>query len=123
MSVAVQSIQSLPGLDKSPYSFGDAESQAQFSEAKNVNATSPSARQWKVPTSAWQPLRHPRADQVSREVNAYFIQHWPFPNSKAERKFVNAGFPNVTCLYFPLAKDDRIHFACRLLTVLFLIDG
>ena len=29
----------------------------------------------------------------------------------------------VTCLYFPMGKDDRIEYACRLLTVLFLIDG
>jgi len=28
----------------------------------------------------------------------------------------------VTCCYFPLAADDRIELACRLLTVLFLID-
>ena len=120
MSVAVQSIQSLPGpfdihhtTNEEPLSNGD----------RSHNDVSSSTRQWKIPASAWQALRHPRADSVSREVNAYFIQHWPFPNSKAERKFVNAGFPNVTCLYFPLAKDDRIHFACRLLTVLFLIDG
>ena len=75
-----------------------------------------------IPPSKWQPLNHPRAKEVAKEVNTYFLQHWNFPNAKAETRFLNAGFSDVTCLYFPLAKDDRIHFACRLLTVLFLID-
>ena len=56
-------------------------------------------------------------------VDGYFLEHWPFPSKKAEQVFRDAAFSRVTCLYFPLAKDDRIHFACRLLTVLFLIDG
>ncbi|KAI0113591.1 Aristolochene synthase in complex with 12,13 Difluorofarnesyl diphosphate [Nemania sp. FL0031] len=60
--------------------------------------------------------------EVIDEVDSYFLQHWPFPNAKAREKFVAAGFSRVTCLYFPKALDDRIHFACRLLTVLFLVD-
>ncbi|KAI0407180.1 Aristolochene synthase from penicillium Roqueforti [Xylaria palmicola] len=78
--------------------------------------------EWKVPASKWTPLCHPRVAEVSREVDGYFLQHWEFPSTKAERVFLNAGFSRVTCLYFPLAKDDRIHFAIRLLTILFLID-
>ncbi|OCL11144.1 Aristolochene synthase [Glonium stellatum] len=77
---------------------------------------------WEPPVSFWKPLCHPRAEEVAREVDGYFLDHWKFPNAKAEKTFVKAGFSRVTCLYFPLAKDDRIHFACRLLTVLFLID-
>lgn len=69
------------------------------------------------------PICHPRVGPVTAEVDGYFLKHWNFPNEKARQKFVNAGFSRVTCLYFPLALDDRIHFACRLLTVLFLIDG
>jgi aristolochene synthase len=60
---------------------------------------------------------------VTREVDAYFLEHWPFPDETARKKFVNAGFSRVTCLYFPKALDDRIHFACRLLTALLSIDG
>ncbi|TRX98015.1 hypothetical protein FHL15_001225 [Xylaria flabelliformis] len=67
-------------------------------------------------------LSHPRMQEVIDEVDGYFLQHWPFPNAKAREKFVAAGFSRVTCLYFPKALDDRIHFACRLLTVLFLVD-
>lgn len=66
---------------------------------------------------------HPRAEEVAREVDGYFLEHWNFPDDRARSTFLKAGFSRVTCLYFPLAKDDRIHFACRLLTVLFLIDG
>lgn len=75
------------------------------------------------PTSIFESKIHPRAEKVSQEVEGYFLEHWPFPNDKARKKFLGAGFSRVTCLYFPLALDDRIHFACRLLTVLFLIDG
>ena len=78
---------------------------------------------WEPQPSLWKPLCHPRVEQVSLEVDRYFLHHWEFPSEKAGRAFINAGFSRVTCLYFPLAQDDRIHFACRLLTVLFLIDG
>jgi aristolochene synthase len=78
---------------------------------------------WEPSPSAWRPLIHPQADEVAREVDGYFLKHWNFPSEKARQTFLNAGFSRVTCLYFPLAKDDRIHFACRLLTILFLIDG
>jgi aristolochene synthase len=81
-----------------------------------------SGQTWKIPDSEWTPVCHPRMEEVAREVDGYFLQNWNFPNAKAERIYLDAGFSRVTCLYFPLAKDDRIHFACRLLTVLFLID-
>lgn len=73
--------------------------------------------------SYFTPLCHPLVESVSQEVNRYFLKHWNFETEKARKKFIAAGFSRVTCLYFPTALDDRIHFACRLLTVLFLIDG
>lgn len=60
---------------------------------------------------------------VTKEVDEYFLQHWGFDSAKAKKKFVDAGFSRVTCYYFPKALNDRIQFACRLLAVLFLIDG
>lgn len=66
---------------------------------------------------------HPLRDEVTLQVNNYFLDHWPFPDGRARIKFVKAGFPGVTCAYFPLALDDRIQFACQLLTLLFLVDG
>lgn len=66
---------------------------------------------------------HPLEPQTTEEVNGYFLEHWPFKTTKDRKKFVGAGFSRVTCLYFPLAKSDRIKYACMLLTILFLIDG
>ncbi|KAI0193854.1 Aristolochene synthase in complex with 12,13-Difluorofarnesyl diphosphate [Astrocystis sublimbata] len=75
-----------------------------------------------VPASNWTCSIHPLHEQVIKEVDGYFLQNWPFPDEKSRKKFVAAGFSRVTCFYFPEAFDDRIHFACRLLTLLFLID-
>lgn len=76
-----------------------------------------------IPPSRLTAQIHPLHQKITAEVDSYFLQHWPFPNEDARRKFVTAGFSRVTCLYFPMALDDRIHFACRLLTLLFLVDG
>ncbi|POS78599.1 aristolochene synthase [Diaporthe helianthi] len=75
-----------------------------------------------VPPALFTPNVHPRVAEVTAEVDAYFLRHWPFENEKARKKFVAAGFSAVTCLYFPEALDDRIAFACRLLALLFLVD-
>jgi hypothetical protein len=92
-------------------------------EWKNTHELAFEQPKWKREPSSWKPLIHPHADEVSKENDDYFLQHWPFPEEKSTQAFLKAGFGKVTCLYFPLAKDDRILFACRLLTVLFLIDG
>lgn len=76
-----------------------------------------------TPPAILVPKIHPLEPQVTKEVDTYFIEHWPFPNDKAIQKFRDAGFSYVTCCYFPEALPDRIHFGCRLLTILFLIDG
>lgn len=73
--------------------------------------------------SLWKPLRHPRYIEVSKETDDFFLKHWKFPSAKAEEKFLNCDFSSFACHYFPLAKDDRIQFACRNITLLFLVDG
>lgn len=75
------------------------------------------------PPSIFTPICHPRLDETIKEVDGYYLQNWGFPNEKAKKKFVAAGFSRVTCLYFPKALDDRIAHACSLLTILFLVDG
>ena len=60
---------------------------------------------------------------MTKEVEDYFVQHWNFSSPGAFSKFKAAGFSRVTCLYFPEALDERLIHACKLLTVLFLIDG
>lgn len=69
------------------------------------------------------PKCHHLEPQITEEVDSYFIKNWGFSNERAIQKFRAAGFSRVTCCYYPDALDDRIHFGCRLLTLLFLIDG
>ena len=111
--------QYFPPLDTSSGSFPQP-TLSTLNQGKKTTATVSTA--WTPPTSRWTPMCHPGVEKVAREVDEYFIQHWKFPTAKSETVFLMAGFSRVTCLYFPLAKNDRIHFACRLLTVLFLID-
>lgn len=92
-------------------------------KSMDVNGIMNGKKDWTPPPSRWTPMCHPRVSEVTEEVDGYFLEHWPFPDKKAEQGFRRAAFSRVTCLYFPLATDDSIHFACRLLTVLFLIDG
>lgn len=83
----------------------------------------PVAQQFTPPPSRFVAECHPLEKQITAEVDGFFLTHWPFKTAKDRKKFVQAGFSRVTCLYFPLSMDDRIHLACRLLTILFLIDG
>ena len=73
--------------------------------------------------SIFTPVCHPFVEEVIRDVHGYYLQHWGFRSEEAKQKFVAAGFSWVTCLYYPKALDDRIRYACSLLTILFLIDG
>ena len=90
------------------------------SKPVNASATNKSNT---PPPPFLEPRCHPLEPEITREVDGYFIKHWPFPNEKAIQKFRDAGFSRVTCCYYPEALNDRIHFGCRLLTLLFLIDG
>ncbi|GME30039.1 Aristolochene synthase [Neofusicoccum parvum] len=126
MSVQVQSVAPV-GIHE-PTSYGDHH-HGQGEHHDQTPAPGESAlqayerlQQWQIPPSRWTPLIHPCVEEVSQEVDGYFLEHWPFPDAASRKTFLKAGFSRVTCLYFPLSKDDRIHFACRLLTVLFLID-
>lgn len=83
----------------------------------------PDTQSTAIPDSIFVVKCHPLVNKMSREVDDYFLEHWPFPTERSRKHFVKAGFSRVTCLYFPLSKNDRIGYACRLLTVLFLIDG
>lgn len=108
-------------ISPSPEGFGVYTSVGNF-KAPETRAKYSNNEVYHAP-SAWTHLCHPRLQQVQEEVEGYFLKNWNFPNAQAIQVFLHAKFSEVTCLYFPLAIDDRIHFACRLLTVLFLIDG
>lgn len=76
-----------------------------------------------VERSRFTPVCHPRVDDVVRDVDCYFLQHWPFPDSRIRRKFVEAEFTRNMCYNYPEALDDRIALVCKLITLLFLVDG
>ena len=76
-----------------------------------------------VPPSIFTPMCHPLVEDAIRDVDEYYLRNWGFPNEKTKLKFVSAGFSRVTCLYFPKSLNERIRYACSLLTILFLIDG
>ena len=115
MAIATQTIP--PSLE----GFGGHHEVFNF-QAPTTQAKHPNNEVYHAP-SAWTYRCHPRLQQVQEEVEGYFLKNWNFSSVKATQTFLNAKFSEVTCVYFPLALDDRIHFACRLLTVLFLIDG
>jgi hypothetical protein len=133
-SESVDSLSSKTSLSSSPRRSASEEQTSPAKKIKIDEASAvpecsesqkfvPESGPWLASAARWAPKCHPRVDEVSKEVDGYFLREWKFENAKARKKFLGAGFSRVTCLYFPMAKDDRIHFACRLLTVLFLIDG
>ena len=73
--------------------------------------------------STWTPRCHRLTALACHNVDSYFLEHWPFPDGESKLKFVKSDLNRVTCYYYPDAKDDRIEYACKLLTILFLIDG
>lgn len=73
--------------------------------------------------SLFQATNHPDAASAIHDVDAWFLNNWNFADQKSRDKFVAAGFSRVTCFYFPKALPGRIRSACKLLTILFLIDG
>lgn len=89
----------------------------------SVLAPAPIKGTFHIPPSNLTAQIHPLHEGIIAEVDAFFLQHWPFPNDKERNKFLKSAFSQATCLTFPKALDDRIHFACRLLTLLFLVDG
>jgi hypothetical protein len=73
--------------------------------------------------SIFKAISHQDMANAINDVDSWFLSNWEFPDQKSRDKFVRAGFSRVTCLYFPKALPERIRSACKLLTILFLIDG
>lgn len=66
--------------------------------------------------------KHPKTDEVVKEVNKFFLDNWPFRTDKHRKRFVNEGYAWFMCITCPMSRNDRIHWGCRLLTLGFLID-
>ncbi|KAK7046186.1 Aristolochene synthase in complex with 12,13 Difluorofarnesyl diphosphate [Favolaschia claudopus] len=75
-----------------------------------------------LPPTIFIPKVHPMRKEITQDVNVFFLAHWPFPNEKARKKFVDSDFCYGLCATWPESVDDRMNHACRLFTLLFLID-
>ncbi|KAI1274952.1 Aristolochene synthase [Xylaria sp. FL0933] len=72
--------------------------------------------------SIFQALCHASYPHIATEINDYFLKHWKFRDEKSRRKFLTADYSRFACLNYPLTSNDRIGFACRIITLLFLVD-
>jgi hypothetical protein len=66
---------------------------------------------------------HRHADEISRKLDTFFLEHWPFPDEAARAAFLASRCPLWGCWAFPLADDDRVEDVIKLVTLLFLLDG
>jgi aristolochene synthase len=66
--------------------------------------------------------KHPNTDEVVKQVNDFFLEHWPFKTEKHRKRFVDEGYAWFVCINCPMSLDERMHWGCRLLTTGFLID-
>lgn len=81
------------------------------------------------PKSDFAVLQHPLYESLKKETDQYFIDNWPFlfpnedNNKKSLDKFLKANYPLCASLYFPQSKDERLRFAARMFSVVFIVDG
>ncbi|KAI0516782.1 Aristolochene synthase in complex with 12,13 Difluorofarnesyl diphosphate [Xylaria bambusicola] len=75
-----------------------------------------------IPASGLTAMCHPLTEKTIREVNDFFLEHWEFPSPKFRKRFEGDGMTRVTCFYVCKSLDDRLVLACRLITLLFLMD-
>lgn len=66
--------------------------------------------------------KHPNTEEVVKQVNDFFLEHWPFKTEKHRKRFVEEGYAWFVCVNCPMSLEDRMHWGCRLLTTGFLID-
>lgn len=66
---------------------------------------------------------HPNVDQLTKNLNEFFLKYWLFPTDNARQKFVGADFAYSSCVVWPDALDERMAHACWLCAILFLVDG
>ncbi|KAI3319187.1 Aristolochene synthase in complex with 12,13 Difluorofarnesyl diphosphate [Xylariaceae sp. AK1471] len=75
-----------------------------------------------IPVSGLSAFCHPLTERTIKEVNDFYLQNWEFTDPKVRKRFEGEGYVRVTCFYLCKSRDDRIALACRLVTLLFLID-
>lgn len=66
---------------------------------------------------------HPLVDSLAREVNDWVLANWTFEHDQDKRRYIGFEISRAACLFIPFAEDNRIIYACKLFTILFLTDG
>lgn len=66
---------------------------------------------------------HPDADAVCAELDAFFAEHWPWPNESSREAFLKTDCSRWACWAFPLARSDRILHVVKATVLFFLLDG
>ena len=66
---------------------------------------------------------YPKADEVCRELDSFFLKHWPFKDQKERNRFFASQTNRWACYALPLVRDDRIIDSVKVNTLLFLLDG
>ena len=66
--------------------------------------------------------KHANTDEVVKQVNDFFLEHWPFKTEKHRRRFVDEGYAWFVSINCPMSLNERMHWGSRLLTTGFLID-
>ena len=94
--------------------------EAQVAELRKRVPYNPDAR---PPPTVFPITYHPQADHVCAELDAFFYRYWPWKSEAAREHFLRSEINRWACLAFPLAREDRIMEACRVNTLLFLLDG
>jgi aristolochene synthase len=75
-----------------------------------------------LPPTIFTACKHPNTNQVVKQVNDFFLKHWPFKSDKHRKRFVDEGYAWFVCINCPMSLPERLHWGCRLLTLGFLID-
>ncbi|KAJ6532334.1 hypothetical protein DFH09DRAFT_1182403 [Mycena vulgaris] len=65
---------------------------------------------------------HPRADELSAETYAFFLETWPFTSQGQRDLFVRSNLPLGLCATIPDGDFERTGWSCRLIVLLFLLD-
>ncbi|KAJ7358359.1 isoprenoid synthase domain-containing protein [Mycena albidolilacea] len=66
--------------------------------------------------------RHPRAGEIHAEIEAYFTDAWPWQSSEKLSKSLLLDFASFATCTIPDAAYDRLRWASKVYTLLYLVD-
>ncbi|KIJ33652.1 hypothetical protein M422DRAFT_264267 [Sphaerobolus stellatus SS14] len=58
----------------------------------------------------------------NKQVDEWFLHHWPFLNEAISEEFKSSDLALFTCYVAPDALDERLEVACKLIKIGFVVD-